>query len=133
MIKPNKRLPIWQTIKDINSYLNSDIKQEKINTLSSWNWNESPDHFFTKAMIFKILRERDKNVFSEVRIMNGIADIFSIDDQIIYEVESVKNEETRKKKLDQFRSYLIKDIVIIYIADLPQDWAERYEKLKELI
>jgi len=128
-----KKREHWQILKDLNDYLNADLKPQRINTLTSWNWNETTEHFITKAMVYKILRERDKNVFTEVRILNGIVDVFNLDDQIIYEIETEKKESTRKQKLDQFKSYLIKDVVFIYLKDLPKKWEERYKYLQKIL
>ena len=123
----------WQFLSDLNIALGGNIDQREENKFSCWSPNEEISHRIVKWMVFDILIQRGHKVFVEKQLGGGIFDVMDASEQVIYEIETKKSEEIYKKKIQQFNSFLIKDLVIIYLEDLPKEWEAIYEKLKEIL
>jgi len=74
---------------------------------------ESLKHWIVKAIIFKILLNKGRNVGSEIEVGNGIADVFDSDYKIAYEIE---NNVSKFKREDRIRN--LSDINDIFIINL---------------
>lgn len=116
-----------------------DIRHTLGLTLRPYNRNklredsaEDFKHFIVKATIFKILRDRGRTVVTEAQLKTNpeifktesgvhVADVFDVDNLIIYEVEGKMSNSKINIKLDQFRSEDINDIVIIDLKNVPND------------
>lgn len=93
--------------------------------------NEGMKHWLIKAIIFKILRERGRNVGTEVEVNSGIIDILDADNLIAYEIET---NLTKKKIREKIRNYsLVKDIFIIDTKEISDDLEEAENFLREKI
>ncbi len=87
------------------------ITDRNKNCLFLHNSHESMKHFIVKAMIFKILRERGRNVGTEIETRNGIADVIDLDNLIVYEIETSVSKNKIKEKLNQFKDF--RDLFIV--------------------
>lgn len=124
---------IWKFISDLNDGTGSDLSLKDINKFTCWNPEEEIDHRMTKWMVYDLLIQRGHKLLVEKRLGGGIFDILDCTSQEVYEIETKKSEKTYQKKLRQFNHFLIKDLKIIYIQDLSENWEERYKKLQELL
>jgi len=92
---------------------------------------ETMKHWLVKAMIFKILRERGRNVGTEIEMKEGIADVIDIDNKIVYEIESEPTKKKIKEKLKLFNG--ADDVFILDLKKFPNDIIEAEKYLKEKI
>ncbi len=107
------------------------ITDRNKNCLFLHNSHESMKHFIVKAMIFKILRERRRNVGTEIETRNGIADVIDLDNSIVYEVETSINKSKISEKIEQFKSF--RDLFLINVKKLPSDLKQLEDKLATII
>ena len=75
------------------------ITERNKNCLFLHNSHESLKHFVIKAIVFKILREFDRTVGTEIETNGGIADVIDVDNLIVYEIESNFSKRKLKEKL----------------------------------
>lgn len=104
------------------------LNEKNRNCLFIYNANEGMKHFIVKAIIFKILRERGRNVGTEIEVMDGIVDLIDVNNLIAYEIES--NVNKAKEKVGRLQS--VKDVFIIDLKKVPDSLkeAERYLRQK---
>ena len=116
-----------------------EILREKGFVLPDWcrncvfsnNGSETTKHWVVKSMIFKILRERRREVGTEVEVNGGIVDVLDVDNMIAYEVE---NNLTAKKLNLKLKSLSgLRDIFFIDIIEVPDDVFEADRYLKQRI
>lgn len=82
---------------------------------------ETTKHFLIKCMIFKLLVNADHKAKIERNIGNGVIDVFDFTTGMCYEVETRKNPEYNKRKLEEYLKHTgIKDIIFIYLEDIRQ-------------
>ncbi len=110
-----------------NGFVLSDNNK---NCLFSNSGNESVKHFLIKAIIFKILRERNRTVGTEIEVKGGIVDILDIDNLIAYEVET---QLTRKKILEKLQMSGVRDIFFIDTQEVPDDFYEAEKFLRDKV
>lgn len=93
--------------------------------------NESTKHWLVKALIFKILKERERTVGTEIEVDSGIVDLIDVDNLIVYEIESNLTKERKNVRMKELNS--VNDIFFINLNKIPNNWekAERY--LKEIV
>ncbi|RLG17289.1 hypothetical protein DRN75_03845 [Nanoarchaeota archaeon] len=121
----------WQFIQDLNIGFGGKLELRDLNKYNCWNPEEDFEHRITKWMVFDILTKRGHKVLVEGQLGGGIFDILDCSTQTIYEIEQKRSEKIREKKLKQFNSFLIKDIVFVYIKELPRNLRKRYKELEE--
>jgi len=90
---------------------------------------ESMKHWLTKAAIFKILRDRGRAVGTEIEVNGGIVDVIDVDNFIVYEIE--KNLTEKKKKEEVNRLKEAKDVFIIDLKEMPNDFEKAEIYLRE--
>jgi len=100
------------------------------NCLFTNGGNESMKHWLVKAMVFKILREKKRIVGTEIETKNGIVDVIDVDNFIVYEIEKNLSKKKKKQKVDRLKG--VKDVFIIDLKKVPDDFenAERYLREK---
>lgn len=81
------------------------------------NRKESLRHWTVKAIIFKILLNRGRNVGSEIEVGNGIADVFDSDNKIAYEIENDVSRFKRKRYLN----FAVNDVFVINLKKVPDE------------
>ncbi len=90
------------------------------------NRKESLKHWTVKAIVFKILLDRGRNVGSEIEVGNGIADVFDSDNKIAYEIE---NDVSRfKREGRNLNLFAANDVFVINLKKVPDemDAAKKY-------
>jgi hypothetical protein len=107
------------------------LTERNKNCLFMHNSNESMKHWITKCIVFKILRERERIVGTEIEVDGGIVDVIDVNNFIGYEIESALNKERVKEKIKQFEC--LKDVFFIDISRLPNDIRGIEEYLKRKI
>lgn len=95
------------------------MNERNANCLFSHNANESLKHWTTKAIIFKILRERKRNVGTEVEVGNGIVDVFDEDNKIAYEIESEISKRKAREKMRNMQE--ANDVFFINLKKVPDE------------
>jgi hypothetical protein len=81
------------------------------------NRKESLKHWAVKAIVFKILLDRGRDVGSEIEVGNGIVDIFDSDNKIAYEIENDVSGFKRKRYLN----FAANDVFVINLKKVPDD------------
>jgi hypothetical protein len=100
------------------------------NCVFASNGKESIKHFISKAIIFKILRDRGRDAATEVETKNAIVDVLDIDNRIAYEVENGFDEEDIIGLISHKE---LRDIFLIDLKEIPNDIYEAEEFLKQII
>jgi len=102
------------------------INESNKNCLFIHNRNESMKHFIVKAMLFKILREKGRNIGTEIEIRNGIVDLIDFNNLIAYEIENGMSKKQIKEKIDNYKA--VKDVFFINYNKAPENLkdAEKY-------
>jgi hypothetical protein len=93
--------------------------------------NESTKHWMVKCLIFKILRQRKREVGTEIEIKNAVADVLDISNMIAYEIETNLTKEKVMEKLKHFVS--ITDVFFVDTREVPDDLFEAERYLQEKI
>jgi hypothetical protein len=101
------------------------------NCLFTHNKNESLKHFIIKAILFKILREKGRNVGSEIEIENGIVDLIDLDNLIAYEIENGTNKKKIEEKLKNYKA--VKDVFFIDCKKVPNDLEKAEKYLRKIV
>jgi len=101
-----------------------------MNCLFSSSGKESTKHFVSKAIIFKILRDRGRAVATEVETKNAIVDVLDIDNKIAYEVENGFDEGDIIGLISHSE---LRDIFLIDLKEIPNDLFEAEEFLKQIL
>jgi len=106
------------------------LTERNKNCLFMHNRNESMKHWIIKCIVFKILRERERVVGTEIEVDGGIVDVIDVNNFIGYEIESNLSRERVKEKIEQFSC--LKDVFFIDISRLPNsiEGIEEYLKRK---
>lgn len=107
------------------------LTERNKNCLFMHNNKESIKHWIVKCIVFKILRERERVVGTEIEVDGGIVDVIDVNNFIGYEIESKLNRRKIKEKLEQFDC--LKDVFLIDISKLPNDIKNIEEYLKRKI
>jgi hypothetical protein len=101
-----------------------EINHKNRNKVFPLNEHSSEDwfHFIVKAMVFDILRRKGKTVLTEAhfRKLKAEADVFDVDDGIVYEIESNLTKNKRKRKLEQFSHPLITEVFFVDLSQMPK-------------
>jgi prophage antirepressor-like protein len=107
------------------------ISDRSKNCLFTNNGSETMKHWIVKAMIFKELRKRGRQVGTEVEVSGGIVDVLDLDNMIAYEVE---NNLTRNKLRSKVSSISgLKDVFFIDILEVPDDIGEAEYYIREKV
>lgn len=84
------------------------------NVLRVHNRNESWGHFLTKAVLYKLFRDKGFDVVLEAETLHGVIDVFVVDLGLAIEVVSnpYKKGDAREKYSNKF-----KDIVVVTVPE----------------
>lgn len=95
------------------------------------NRKESLKHWITKAVVFKILFDKRRDVGSEIEVGNGITDIFDSDTKIAYEIE---NNFSRIKSESKWENLtMIADLIVIDLKKVPNEIYAMNKHLEKLV
>ena len=106
------------------------VNKNNKNCLFGSSGKESMKHFVTKAIIFKILRDRGRDAATEVETKSAIVDVLDIDNRIAYEVENGFDEEDIIGLISHSE---LRDIFLIDIKEIPDSIYDAEEFLKQII
>jgi hypothetical protein len=107
------------------------VNEKNKNCLFTHNKKESLKHFVVKAILFKILREKGRNVGSEIEIENGIVDLIDLDNLIAYEIENGINKKRIEEKLKNYK--VVKDVFFIDCKKVPNDLEKAENYLRKIV
>jgi hypothetical protein len=107
------------------------VNEKNKNCLFTHNKNESLKHFIVKAILFKILREKRRNVGSEIEIKNGIVDLIDLDNLIAYEIENGINKKRINEKLKNYK--VVKDVFFVDCKKVPNDLERAENYLRKIV
>jgi len=107
------------------------VNEKNKNCLFTHNKNESLKHFIVKAILFKILREKGRNVGSEIEIENGIVDLIDLDNLIAYEIENGINKKRINEKLKNYK--VVKDVFFVDCKKVPNDLEKAEKYLRKIV
>jgi len=117
-LSSQRRVPAFKA-KDLLAEKGMVLTERNKNCLFAHNSKESMKHWIVKCVIFKILRERQRLVGTEIEVDGGVVDVIDADNFIGYEIESKLNKKKIKEKVLQFNS--LKDLFLIDISKLSND------------
>lgn len=126
-----KKGKIHKRPKDYLRQMGVDVDSINLNSLVLSS-DENMMHFIVKAIIFKLLREAERDVGCEMEIGDGVADVVDLKGKYVYEVETNPSEDRVKKKLEQFGN-AITDMIIIDTNRLNISVEDAVWKLKNKI
>jgi hypothetical protein len=95
------------------------LNERNKNCLFPHNKKETLKHWITKAIIFQILRNKGRNVGTEVEVGNGIVDVFDSDNRIAYEIENNFSKSKIQKKIHNLTG--TKDVFFINLNRIPNE------------
>jgi hypothetical protein len=127
-LRSQRNISFFQAEKLLNSE-GMVMNERNKNCLFTNGGNESMRHWIVKAMIFKILKEKGRDVGTEIETKNGIVDVIDADNLIAYEIEKNLNEKKKKEKINRLKG--VNDIFIIDLNKVPDDFEEAEKYLKE--
>ena len=105
---------------------------EHVNTMKM-HWNETIDHWITKALVFRLLRKMKHDVVTEFEITGmGIGDLFDLTSSVQYEIETLSYAKHIQDRAKQYQRIGI-DVIVIPIKKLPKDIKEREKALKDYV
>jgi hypothetical protein len=107
------------------------VNEKNKNCLFTHNKNESLKHFVVKAILFKILREKGRNVGSEIEIEDGIVDLIDLDNLIAYEIENGINKKRIEEKLKNYK--VVKDVFFVDCRKVPNDLEKAENYLRKIV
>ena len=135
MVTANKSMTnVWTLTQDLRAINGSNITKMDYNRMMCWNRNETLDHWLTKCMIFKILRDKGHVVIGECNFGGaGVVDLFSLTAKIVFDVEGSLTPSKKRAKYEQYINHAINDVIVIDLDKLPKDNKERFKYLKEKV
>ena len=107
------------------------LTERNKNCLFLYNNRESMRHWIVKCVVFKILRERERVVGTEIEVDGGIVDVIDVNNFIGYEIESKLSKKKIEEKVKQFNS--LKDVFLIDASKLPDSIKDIEEFLRKKI
>lgn len=105
------------------------ISNQSMNCLFINNGSETTKHWVVKAMIFRELRRRGRQVGTEVEVRGGIVDVLDLDNLIAYEVENNLTDEKLKAKISSISG--VRDVFFIDILEVPDDICEAESYIRD--
>jgi hypothetical protein len=129
-LQSQRKIPFFRTEELLRE--NGFVLTEKNkNCLYLNGGSESIKHFFVKALIFKILRDRGRQVGTEVEVNGGIVDVLDLENMIAYEVET---NLTKEKIIDKiYCLHGLRDVFFIDTKEVSSDLYEAEKYLKEKV
>ena len=105
---------------------------EHVNTLKM-HTKETIDHWITKALVFRLLRNMKHNVVTEFEITGmGVGDIFDLTTSTQYEIETTSYPKYIRDRAKQYIRIGV-DVIVIPLKKLPADIKERCKALEDWI
>jgi hypothetical protein len=129
-LQSQRKIPFFRTEELLRE--NGFVLTEKNkNCLYLNGGSESIKHFFVKSLIFKILRDRGRQVGTEVEVNGGIVDVLDLENMIAYEVET---NLTKEKIIDKISClHGLRDVFFIDTKEVSSDLYEAEKYLKEKV
>lgn len=129
-LRSQRKVPFFksQQMLEDNGFI---LPERNKNCLFTNGGSESMKHFLVKAIIFKTLRERGRQVGTEVEVDGGIVDLLDTDNMIAYEVENNFTMKKLRNKLTNLSG--LRDVFFIDILEVPDDIFEAESYLREKI
>lgn len=106
------------------------VNRNNRNCLFLHNRKESMKHFIVKAILFKILREKNRGVGTEIEIKNGIVDLIDLDNLIVYEIENGVNKKRTVEKVKNYKA--VKDVFFINCRKVPDNLKDIENYLRKI-
>ena len=105
---------------------------EHVNTLKM-HTKETIDHWITKALVFRLLRNMKHDVVTEFEITGmGVGDLFDLTSSVQYEIETTSYPKYIRDRAKQYIRIGV-DVIVIPIKNLPENNKDREKALKEYI
>lgn len=157
MVKKSSYYWMRKTLKKLG-VSDEDYKEwyrARLNTIINMGYGEGDKHFLIKALFCRILDNEGYRFLTEYPINGRYVDIFCLDNFIAYEIETTKNNNFRKnlnKRMEKYykennyppnsfiktasdcvKDFSEKNIHVIFIKDLPKDFADIIKELKKIL
>lgn len=107
------------------------LNDKNANCLFMHNKKESLKHLLVKAILLKILVERNRTAGCEIEVGNGIADVFDSENKIVYEIESGLSKRRIKEKTSKLSAAT--DIIFIDTKKIPNNMFLARKCLQKII
>jgi len=107
------------------------MNQRNSKCLFPHNRKETLKHWVAKAIIFKILLDRGRNVGSEIEVGNGITDVFDSDNKIAYEIENDVSKFRREGR--NLSLFAANDVFVINLKRVPDEIGAAKKYLENII
>jgi hypothetical protein len=95
------------------------------------NKRETLKHWIVKAIVFKILLNKGRNVGTEIEVGNGIVDVFDSDNKIAYEIENNSSKPKIEERIHDLSG--AKDVFIINLRHVPNDVNDAKKYLERIV
>lgn len=99
------------------------------NVLRVHNRNESWGHFLTKAVLYKLFRDKGYDVLMEAETVDGIIDVFVLDLELAIEVMSNPYPRIASRKRSLYKE--LTEMVIVTVPEI--DTSEFCQKIKDQV
>jgi hypothetical protein len=100
------------------------------NTVLPHSSTETWKHWMAKCILFKLLRDKRHEVFTELHINNAETDVFDLTQCICYELESIPGSKTFQEKMKKLNNNNL-TLIIIDLRKVPDDYDSMKEYFKE--
>jgi len=105
-----------------------------LNKVSYYPRAESLKHFVAKCIVYSILRNYGRLVFTEYPLNEQVRiDVFDLDYQYAYELETNPKRFKETKMQILMEDPRVKEIIIIDLHKIPNDIEQMHLKLKEYV
>lgn len=99
------------------------------NVLRVHNRNESWGHFLTKAVLYKLFRDKGYDVLMEAETVDGVIDVFVLDLELAIEVMSSPCPGIASRKRSTYKEFT--EMVIVTVPEI--DTCEFCQKIKDQV
>ena len=120
-MKKEEKIMNYRECKKRVSNLGFNFSLYAYNQVRFHNKNETPKHYFCKAIFAKVLKDKNLSFFTEYDFPNNACcDVWIVDYHKVVEFETELDPIKAFKKKEQYKKYGL-DLVIIYCKDVPDD------------
>jgi len=107
--------------------LGFEFNKYAFNQVRFHNSNETPKHYFCKAIFCKVLKDMGISFFTEFEFpTKAEADVYVVDRHKVFEFETKRCPLTKQKKESQYKRWGM-DLHIIYTDSVPDNPIEAYK------
>jgi hypothetical protein len=128
--KPITSKSKFSQVRSAMSHFRLTYSKKSHNAILPHNKNETDKHFLAKCVLFKVLKEKDREVFTEVVTGKGITDVLDISQNICYELETNPTDKTELEKQALVNKGF--HVRVIDLRKLPLDWTEMKAYFKKI-